>query len=160
MGIRWEDRMKIRYADCPHGGTTMCHGCINAACDFHWTKKMKINERPCSACAVGGCLIDNDGDVVCFYELMKEKGMKEEYLKKDEVYEGLRKIGKECPDTKKLLKKGFPEAFKQGQEYCCSTFRSAVRDESIVANGTWELGTGWSVIHCPFCGNRRIPPID
>jgi hypothetical protein len=35
---------------------------------------------------------------------MKEEYPKKDYLRREEVYEGLRKIGRECPDTKRALK--------------------------------------------------------
>ncbi len=98
-----------------------------------------------------------------------ENKMKKDYLDREEVYEGLRKIGEGCPTTKRLLREGFPGAFKNEQKYCCDSFYGLTvggqveqRDHGWVVHiGTSIRITGFlRLTYCPYCPKKVIPPID
>ena len=80
--------------------------------------------------------------------------------------ERLKAMAEECPQAKGILKKGFPEAFKEElPEACCDEFALALRQEGMgQKEGSWvqlmgkKDGNGerdflW-IFYCPYCQEK------
>lgn len=59
-----------------------------------------------------------------------------------------------CDDVKRVLRKMYPEIFKEEKIYCCHIMEDAIKQGDFpegIKNYEFKK-SGYVIYHCPFCG--------
>ena len=113
----------------------------------------------CDSCADVNCA-RRYGVTDCDNPIPKEIKMAEHKITSEQI-NTLLIVNKEHSD--KLLREWFYKEFKPKQEYCCGTFKNAIRNGDIKKHDSdtvWIYGhSEWYVYFCLTCGQQPKPPI-